>query len=287
LHAAGGRSEAFLPLLWRHRPFTLNLRNHRKLVIVDGRVAFVGGRNIGDEYALDRFGKSCKWFDVMMRVEGPAVARMHRVFVEDWYTAAEEDIARPEYFPDVPPAGNEIAGLVDSGPDARSHHLHWVFFQLLTMAQRSVRVSSPYLIPHPTILTAMKIAAARGVRVEVHTNGRAAEATVLYHAKRWFYRELIAAGVEVVETAGDYNHGKMIIIDDEILLVGSPNLDMRSEELNFEIALIARESPACAAAVALFEERCRQGAVVTAAELRTGRFAQVVEGMCRLVSPLL
>lgn len=287
LHAAGGRSAAFLPLLWRRRPFTLNLRNHRKLMVVDGDIGFVGGRNVGDEYAFDRFGKSCKWFDIVMQVEGPAVTRMNRVFVEDWYTAAEEDLARPVYFPEVASVGDELAGIVDSGPDARSHHMHYVFFQLLAMAKRSVRVSSPYLIPNPTILTALKVAAARGVRVQVHTNGRDAEAGVLYRAKRGFYRELLGAGVEVVETVGDYNHSKMIVVDDEVLFLGSPNLDVRSEELNFEVAVVARDSPACAAAVALFEQRCRQGRRVEPIDLSGNRAAQVVEGLCRLVTPLL
>ena len=111
LRAQGGREAAFLPLLWRRRPFTLNLRNHRKQLVVDGRVAFCGGRNVGDEYATDRLADGAHWLDAMIRVRGPAVDRLHRVFVEDWYTAARRAAHRRALLP------------ADRRPE-RGHRLH-------------------------------------------------------------------------------------------------------------------------------------------------------------------
>jgi cardiolipin synthase A/B len=286
-HAAGGKSAAFLPLLWRRRPFTLNLRNHRKLLIVDGKTAFVGGRNIGDEYARDRFGKSRRWLDSMLRIDGPAVCRLQRIFVEDWYTAAEEVLADPCYFPDQEAAGEQTAIVVEGGPDLYANNLHWMFFQLLTSARSSIRISSPYLVPHPTLFTALRVAATRGIEVKIHTNGPSAEHFLLAWAKRAYYPDLLDAGVRIIETVGDYNHSKLIAVDDRYLFIGSPNLDVRSEELNFEVGALVISNKLNKEAVDLFEKRLKEGKVIDLESIKTNRLGRLWQGLGRLVSPLL
>jgi cardiolipin synthase len=287
LHAAGGKSAAFLPLLWRHRPFTLNLRNHRKLLIVDGKTAFVGGRNIGDEYAKDRFGKSRRWLDSMLRIDGPAAGRLQRIFAEDWYTAAEEALNDACYFPEVEAKGEQTAIVVEGGPDLHANNLHWMFFQLLTSATSSIRISSPYLVPHPTLYTALRVAATRGIEVKIHTNGPSAEHFLLMWAKRAYYPELLEAGVKIIETTGDYNHSKLIAVDDRYLFIGSPNLDVRSEELNFEVGVLVISESLNREAVDLFEKRLEEGKVIDLESIKTGRLAKLWHGLGRLVSPLL
>lgn len=287
LRAAGGKAYAYMPILWRRRPFTLNLRLHRKLLVVDGEVAFTGGRNVGDEYARDRFGKARIWWDTMVRIEGPAVPRLHRVFVEDWYNAVEEDLARREYFPEVGRVDDDVVGIVASGPDQRASHFHYVMVQLITMAERTIDLSSPYLIPNETMLTVLRIAAKRGVRVRVHINGPAAAQWILLRAGRYYSRQLLTDGVEVYETQGDYNHSKTVLVDGKTLFVGSHNLDIRSGELNFELGVLIDRGPACAAAARLFTERLAAGKRLDLAEIRRSSLAVFVENACRLLSPLL
>ena len=287
LLAAGGRAHAYAPLLWRRRPFTLNLRNHRKLLVVDGEIAMLGGRNIGDEYATDHFGESGRWLDTMVEVEGPAVARLHRVFVEDWFNTTDEDLAAKTYFPTPAAAGDEHVGVVASGPDAPTSTLRWTLFHLITTAERSLDISSPYVIPDVAILTALQVVAARGVRVRIHTNGRAVAQQVLHRAQRSHYRRLLTAGVEITESANDYNHSKMLLVDGVRLFIGSPNLDVRSEDLNFEIAIVTGDATVCRDAGALFEERLAGSHPIHADDLEPRWFDPLANGFCRLLSPLL
>jgi len=285
---AGGKVAAFLPLFWRRRPFTLNLRNHRKLVVVDGEVAWLGGRNVGDEYAKDRFGqKARKWLDAMVRVRGPAVTRLHRVFIGDWYNAIEEDLASAAYCAPQAVVGDVAVGVVDSGPDRRTHDMQWSLFQMLAMARHSICISTPYLIPPPSLILALQVAATRGVRVRIHTNGQKAEQFVLYRAQRGHYAPLLDAGVEITETTGDYNHAKLVVIDESCTYVGSANWDMRSALLNFEIGAIAWDKSFAHAAARLFDERSAEGRRFEFEDLPTGLLSRVVQGICRLMSPLL
>ncbi len=288
LHEAGGKSAPFMPMFWRRRPFNLNLRNHRKQLFVDGYVGFCGGRNVGDEYMKDRFGEKHRWLDAMVEVEGPAVMRMHRAFVEDWFGATEEDLAKPEYFPRPAPAGPDPIGVVASGPDKAFTTFHWMLFQMFAQATTSIDVSSPYVVPHQTIQTALQVAAARGVRVRIFTNGRASEQPVLYRAQRSYYRDLLASGIEIYETVADYNHAKAIVVDDSHVFVGSPNIDVRSTDLNFEIGVVAFRSTMVGKVREALERHLAAGRRVEVADLASdSRVARISQGICRLMSPLL
>lgn len=288
LHDAGGRAEAFLPLLWKRRPFTVNLRNHRKFLVVDGEVGFVGGRNIGDEYKTDRVGQQRRWLDAMVAVRGPAVGLLQDVFLEDWCTATDElieDTVRP---PAHPPAGDEIVGIAGSGPDREHSQLWFAVVQALTDARHSIELSSPYLLPPPMLLFALQLAVARGVRVRLHTNGAAAVAAVLYHAQRNYYRRLLDVGIEIYETVEDYNHSKLLVTDARTVIVGSANLDLRSVDLNFEIAVVVVDSPQLAGEVLATIERRQAGSRrITTAQLPRNPFARAIDGFCGLLGPLL
>ncbi|MBK8099723.1 MAG: cardiolipin synthase [Planctomycetes bacterium] len=292
LRTAGGRAEAFLPLLWRRRPFTVNLRNHRKILVVDGEVAFTGGRNIGDEYATDRLGRTRQWLDAMVRIDGPAVARMHHLFAEDWYNATEEDVLAEgrvaALTPVAPVCGQDRVGVVRSGPDRDVPELWYAMVQAIADARSTVDISSPYVVPPPAFVLAMSVAAARGVRVRVHTNGAKVEAPILYHAQRSYYRELLTAGIEVYETLEDYNHAKVCVVDGRTVLVGSANLDMRSAHLNFEAAVVLPESPALALAILeTLGQRCVACRRIREEDLSRDPIRKTIEGLCRLLSPVL
>ncbi len=287
LRAAGGHAEAFLPLFWKRRPFTVNLRNHRKLLVVDGAMAFLGGRNVGDEYFTDRVGRERPWLDAMMSVRGPAVGRLQDVFVEDWCTATDEVIA--DAMPPPPPAGGGCRiGVVCSGPDRDESDLWFALVQAIGEAESSIEISSPYLIPPPTLLFALQLAAARGVCVRILTNGPKAEAAVLYHAQRSHYRGLLAAGIELYESIDVYNHAKLLVVDHRHVMVGSANLDLRSAHLNFEIAMVVVDAPKLASQVlATVEQRRAAFRRLTVADLPQHPAWRAVDGFCGLLSPLL
>lgn len=334
---ADGKVASYLPILWKRRPFTMNFRNHRKLVVVDGTIAFLGGRNIGDEYSRDRWGVAQRvWLDAMVSVRGPVLPRLHRVFVEDWYNTTDEDLASRFYFPEVEPVpaddavpsddavpadealraddavpadaeGNDskplvggraaqsllggkpsVVGVVDSGPDRRARDLSRVLFQMFSMARKSLAISTPYLLPPPALAMAIEVAAVRGVRVRIHTNGPESEQWVLYQAQHSGYQSLLEAGVEVTETrGGDYNHAKMVIVDEEILFAGSANLDMRSARLNFEIGIVTLDEKLARDATRLFEARRANGKAISVRDLGRNVVGRTVEGLCRLLSPML
>lgn len=287
LRAAGGRAEPFLPLLWKRRPFTVNLRNHRKLLVVDGAVGFVGGRNIGDEYVTDRVGRSRRWLDAMLELRGPVVGRLQEVFVEDWCTATDEVLAGPPPAP-VAAAGDCEVGVVCSGPDREESDLWFSVIQAIGDAEVSVELSSPYLVPPPTLLFALQVAAARGVVVRLYTNGPKAEAAVLFHAQRSYYRQLIGAGIELYETVQEYNHAKVLVVDHKTVLVGSANMDLRSAHLNFEIAVMAVDAPTLAAEVMQTIERRRVDfRRLSLADLPEDPLRRVLDGAAGMLSPLL
>jgi cardiolipin synthase len=287
LRAAGGRAEAFLPVLWRRRPFTLNLRNHRKLLVVDGEVGFVGGRNVADEYATDRFGAQRRWHDAMVSVRGPAVDRLQDVFVEDWHTATEEVLA--DVFAAPQPAGDRKLAVVCSGPDRELSELWFAVVQAIGEAKETVELSSPYLLPPPELLFALQLAARRGVRVRVHTNGPKTEAWVLHHAQRSQYRRFLAAGIEIHESIEDYNHAKALVVDGRVVVVGSANMDLRSANLNFEAAVVAVDAPDLARDIVATIEarRAADGRRITEADLPTRALPRLLDAACGLLSPVL
>ena len=264
LRDAGGVAVAFMPLLWKRRPFTVNLRNHRKLLVVDGEIGFVGGRNVGDEYFTDRWGNQHMWFDAMVRVLGPVVDRMQDVFIEDWCIATDEVLADTFVLPK--PAGDVRVGIVCSGPDRERSDLWFAVVQAISEATTTIDMSSPYLVLPSTLLFVLQLAAARGVRVRIFTNGMHSEAMILYHAQRSLYRELLASGIEIHESVSDYEHTKVIVVDGRTVIVGSANMDLRSAHLNFEVAAVAVEAKALAAEV------------LATIEARRSRFRRVREG---------
>jgi cardiolipin synthase len=286
LRAAGGRAEAFLPILWKRRPFTINLRNHRKLLVCDGAVGFVGGRNVADEYLSDRFGEQRRWLDAMVQVRGPVVARLQEVFAEDWCTATDE--ALEDVFPAVPPAGQRRVGVVCSGPDREFSDLWFAVIQAIGEARSSIDLSSPYLVPPPQLLFSLQLAATRGVRVRIFTNGARSEAWVLHHAQRSFYGRMLSSGIEIHESIEDYNHTKALVVDAKVVAVGSANMDLRSANLNFEIAVVVLDAEELADEVLATIERRRNGSRrIGPEDLPTGVVPRLLDAACGLLSPIL
>lgn len=226
---AGGKVKRFLPVSLLTRRLWLNNRNHRKIVIVDGRIGFTGGMNVGDDYV----GRNRPWRDAHVRVEGPAVARLQEIFCQDWFHQSTEDLARPEYFPEIEPAGDEWCQFVASGPDDDGWYaIATLLFAAVNVARKRVWLETPYFVPDPPMVMALQTAALRGVDVRLILSSRLDHPPVMY-AARSFYNELLVAGVKIYELPVML-HTKMVTIDGQFSTVGSANFDRRSFRLNFE-----------------------------------------------------
>jgi len=285
LRKAGARDAFFLPM----RSLFLqpvNLRNHRKIVVVDGTVAFTGGLNIGDEYKGVMPGVG-EWRDLHMRIEGPAASDLQRVFFQDWSFATGEEPPPAPYFPDPKPTGDAIIAIVPSGPDTRTEAIHRLFFGAIAGSRDRVFITTPYFVPDQAILVALELAAMRGVDVKLILPFRSNH-RVTYHAGRSYYEPLLESGVKLYEYEPGIIHAKTMVVDGKVALVGSANMDLRSFRLNFEVHTLVHDPANAYALERAFHrdlEKCR---LMTLDTWRArGRRLRILEGASRLVSPLL
>ncbi len=215
---------------WKNR-FQLNFRNHRKIVVIDGIVSFVGGLNIGDEY-LGRHPTLSPWRDTHLMLRGTATQCLQRVFLADWYWATRE---LPEVDWTVHPADeDEIALILPTGPADSSSTCPLFYSQLMNQAQHRLWMASPYLVPDDSTLNALKLASLRGVDVRILLPNHP-DHLMVYLAAFSFYSELLSAGVKIYRYQPGFMHQKIILVDEVIAGVGTVNLDNRSFYLNFEV----------------------------------------------------
>jgi cardiolipin synthase len=237
LTEAGGKFSWFYSLpLWRHSRF-MNLRNHRKLQIFDGRIAFVGGMNIGREYAgLDP--DLGAWNDAQLRVEGAVVKHLQELFAEDWFFATNEIFQGEDYFPTIPAQDGHLVQIIAGGPDVPREPIPKSMVTLLAAARRRVWLTTGYFVPNQLFLTGLQLAAARGVDVRLLVSEKS-DHRYLVEIGRSYYEDLLGWGVRVFEFSEGINHKKAMLLDDEWLMIGSANSDNRSMRLNFELNLLA------------------------------------------------
>ena len=235
LQKVGGHVAPFLPFRLE-RSMRMNFRNHRKIIVVDGKTGFVGGLNVGDEYN--------EWYDTAMRVSGPVVNQLQEVFAEDWYFATKENLVTPDYFCGRPApteaengvATNVLARVIASGPDSWESVTHSMFFIAITSAEDRIWITTPYFIPDLAIMTALKTAALRGIDVRLMLPGKS-DVPVARWAGRGYFEELLGSGVRIFEYQPSVLHAKILLFDDEWTIAGSANLDNRSFHLQFEVNL--------------------------------------------------
>jgi cardiolipin synthase len=286
LRQAGVRVGEFLPM----RSVLLqpvNLRNHRKIIVVDGETAFTGGFNIGDEYRGQMRGVG-GWRDVHLRVEGPAAAELQRVFFQDWAFATSDPIDPGEYFSEtVAPRGEATVAIVTSGPDTRTEAIHRLFFGAIAGAERQVLVTTPYFVPTESLMVAMELAAIRGVDMNLLLPARSNH-RVTFYAGRSFYAPLLEAGVGLLEYSPGIVHAKTLVADGKVVLVGSANMDMRSFRLNFEVHALVHDPKTATILEDAFRTEAAASRRVDPADWRQRAWTlRIKEGAARLVSPLL
>ncbi|MCK7487986.1 MAG: cardiolipin synthase [Bacillus subtilis] len=211
-----------------------NFRNHRKAIVIDGYIGFVGGMNLADEYnhKSPKFGF---WRDTHLLVRGNGVTSIQNVFVKDWYYITEEVLQRP--LDKTVEAFQGLFAVVESGPDFESGLIKDVYFKMLTEAKRTIQIVTPYLIIEPEMMAAIKIAAKSGVVVQLLVPGKHDYAIVGF-ATQSYYEQLLSYGVEIYEYTNRFVHSKLLIIDETVASVGSVNFDPRSFRINFEVTAL-------------------------------------------------
>jgi cardiolipin synthase len=283
---AGGRYGFFMPMIMIPFRGGANLRNHRKIVIVDNRQALIGGINLAGEY-LGRDDNPRRWQDLALTVSGPAVQDLAWVFASDWYAATREEIVERQESQGVSPGnGGEASSLVQvipSGPDTDDDPLHDSILQLLFLARERISIITPYFIPDEMIVKALCMAARRGVAVTIVVPARSNH-PVADFARRSFLRQISEAGARICFFEPSMLHGKVIIIDRETAITGSMNMDMRSMFLNYEIAVMVQDASLISGLEAWIEKLvARSDNGVPAASTTI----ELIEGVSRLLAPLL
>jgi cardiolipin synthase len=282
----GGKCSVFLPLNPLRRRIQVNMRNHRKILVVDGKVAFVGGLNIGDEYVglNPYFGF---WRDTHLRIEGPAVADLQQIFLEDWDFAAGEALHDPKYYDAPTHAGPYPAQVIDSGPDRALKSIREMYFAAILRAKRRVWIASPYFVPDAGLRDALRLAGFQGVDVRLLCQFKP-DKFIPQYAARYYWTEMLEAGVKIYQYTRGMMHSKVVIADDAFASVGTANLDNRSLSLNFEVncQIYSREAVAELEAAFLrdLEHAVRLDKEVYAKRPFPGR---LLENTCRLMSPVL
>ncbi|MDR6866572.1 cardiolipin synthase [Microbacterium resistens] len=219
-----------------------DLRNHRKLLVVDDEIAFVGSQNVTDSsYNLPKnIKRGLHWVDLMVRLDGPVVASVNAVFLSDWYSETDQVLPETDFLRAKTGSGDLDCQVVPSGPGFEVENNLRLFLGLLYGAQRKIMIVSPYFVPDEALLLAVTAACDRGVEVELFVSEEGDQAMV-YHAQRSYYETLLRGGIRIWMYRKPYIlHTKSLTIDDEIAVIGSSNMDMRSFGLNLEISMLVR-----------------------------------------------
>jgi len=243
LKAMGVQWQLMLPVQpWRGRFQRPDLRNHRKILVVDGVVGFTGSQNVVDpgyQRASNRM-RGLRWRDHMCRFEGPVVAGLDALFVTDWYSETDELLTREVVAPRAELDGPLDCQVVPSGPGFDEENNLRMFTSLIYAARKRVIICSPYFVPDDSLLYAVTTAAQSGVDVQLFV-GSIGDQFLVFHAQRSYYEELLKAGVRIwLYRAPTILHAKHVTIDDELSVIGSSNMDMRSFSLDLEVSVMVR-----------------------------------------------
>lgn len=288
LREAGGQEAAFFPSRIPYLNLKINYRNHRKLVIIDGQVGYIGGFNIGDEYlGLDKhFGE---WRDTHLKVQGSAVLQMQAQFMMDWNLAASGKIPLNEkYFPIMSnDIGNIGMQLVASGPDTEYQQIKNSYIKMIYAAKETISMQTPYFIPDGSLMTALKIASLSGVDVRIMLPSMP-DHFFVYWATHSYLGELLDGGVKIYLYDRGFLHAKTLVIDGKVASVGTANLDIRSFKLNFEMNAFIYDTDTAAKLQHIFEMDTADSTELTT-EIYAARplFNRFKESISRLLSPIL
>jgi len=282
LEDAGGEVVSFAPFL-----LDMNYRNHRKNVVIDGQIGYLGGINIGDEY-LGRSSRFGDWRDTHLRLKGESVDSLQYRFLLDWNFAAGNDLLREQkYFPEKEFKGDSAVQIVSSGPDSKEAEIKSLFLKMIYEAEKTIYIQTPYFIPDQSVLEALKLAAHSGVDVKIMIPDRG-DHPFVYAANNSFVGELLDAGARCYRYTKGFLHSKTICIDSRVLSIGTTNMDVRSFKLNFEINAFIYDRERAEYHDQIFAEDLEDSKEITKGVYeKRGWTMKLRESLARLLSPIL
>lgn len=288
LMAAGGEIEAFFPSRLHFINLRINYRNHRKIAIIDGKIGYVGGFNVGDEY-LGLNPKFGYWRDTHLRIEGSAVHSLQTRFILDWNQASHRhDIYyAPEYFPAAMSSDSVGMQIVTSGPDSEWEQIKNGYIKMISSARKSIYIQTPYFIPDASLLDSLRIAALSGVEVNIMIPNKP-DHMFVYWATYSYIGEMLKADANIYIYENGFIHAKTLIVDEEVSSVGTANIDVRSFRLNFEVNAFIYDSEVSNSLANSFKEDVGLSRKLTAEEYSKRPLKiKLKESVSRLLSPIL
>ena len=288
LRDAGALLSVFHPLLglWVRRP-SINMRNHRKLLIIDGSTGFTGGINISGRHFLTPWKKVPPVRDIHFRVTGPVVEQMQIVFAEDWYTSKGELLDSEKFLAKPKGDGEALVRAVSSGPDEDLERIYQIILGALRSASKHVLIMTPYFIPDRALIQALCTAVLAGVKVEILLPEKT-DHPIVQRASMAYVPELLGNGVKVCLIPPPFVHSKVMVVDGKWSLIGSANLDPRSFRLNFEFDLEVYSREFSTRMLHYSDEISEEGKELTLEALLARPLAtRLLEGAAKIFSPLL
>ena len=287
MRSAGIEVHPFMELTLTQFLFRLNWRNHRKIVVIDGNVGYIGGMNIADRY-VSGTKKEHPWRDTHLRIAGEAVAALQYSFAIDWDFTTRELLTNQVMHYSQPPASpDHLVQMVSSGPTGRWNNISFVFLKAVTLAKRSIYIQTPYFLPSDSLLKAMQSAALAGIDVKLMIPRRP-DSIMLHYATGSYIKECLQAGIKVYFYEPSMMHAKVVIVDDEFVTTGSTNFDFRSFEHNFEFNALIYSKELNSKMKAIFEEDLAQCTAVRLGKWKQRPLLQkALESIVRLMSPIL
>ena len=289
LNERGIMTAEFFPALLRRLHLRINYRNHRKIVVIDNKVAYVGGFNVGKEYiGLDK--KFGHWRDTHLRIRGYAVMGLQVRFLLDWnYAARENLLSRRELLTGIEPGTRDNCDIqiISSGPDNTIKQIRDNYVRLINKAQKSIYIQTPYFIPDEAVLGALLIAARSGIEVNIMIPCKP-DHPFVYWATYSYIGDMVMAGARCYTYDNGFLHSKGLIVDDKVFCYGTANMDIRSFGLNFEVNAVVYDEKKAREMVAIFEQDLKVSTRITRdLYARRKLIIRIKEQVCRLMSPLL
>lgn len=286
LKDAGINSASFLPTRIPRLPTYANLRNHRKILVADGQIAFTGGTNIRAAHCLQwdsDFPVQCLHF----RLEGPVAAHLQHAFAADWAFATQEVLSGETWFPAIDRRGKVWARGIEHGPDQHFEKMADTIFAALAIARHQVRIVTPYFLPNSSLIQALNVAAMRGVNVEIYLPSENNIALVHWAATAQFW-QMLEKGCQIFYTPPPFDHSKLMVVDGIWSLIGSTNWDPRSLRLNFEFNVECYDTELAKRLNQIVDAKAKDATPVTLDDVNNRGFAERLrDGLARLLKPYL
>lgn len=292
LKANGVKTFPFLKIYFIAFANRLNYRNHRKIIIIDGKTAFVGGINVSDRYINDaKNPNQLYWRDTHLRIDGLGVHYLQYLFLCDWNFCANEKLEPDElFFPGengIGRPGTKVVQIAASGPDSDTPTILFTVLQIIYLAKKEILITSPYFIPDESLLNALIIASLSGISVKLLVPGTS-DSFLVNAAAKSYYSDLMKAGVEIYLYTRGFVHAKTLVTDEKIAMVGTANMDIRSFDLNFEVNAIVYDSEIALQLKSSFIDDLKYAEKIDSVSWgNRPLLTQLFEKTARLVSPLL